>query len=50
METHCFIGKGIPGPKAVATTIKTNTLHPMYEGTAIKPPALPYFFGTKAKQ
>ena len=35
---------------SVLAVIKINALQVMYSGDALKPPALPYCFGTKVKQ
>ena len=42
--------QGIPGPNSPLAVMKINVLQAMYGEDAFKPPALPYCFGTKAKQ
>ena len=41
---------GIPGPGSAQVVIKINALQAMCGKDAFKPPALPYYFGTRAKQ
>ena len=47
-DTWCLTG--ISGPDSAPVVIKINALQVMYNKDTFKPPALPYCFGTKAKQ
>ena len=42
--------QGNIGPSSVPAVIKINTLQAMYSEDMFKPPELPYYFITKAKQ